>query len=136
MSSCSDLNKNLTSLAENLSTPVRMAHLLLLRSVYPNLSVEDANLVNYSNSTSNGNSWKENLSVISVRLFTAMLLIVRTLHHSRTIFDGFENVSSRDDGLFRSVFQLAAHTFRTLLQGKAGAGVLAKPADGNSDPNV
>ena len=146
MFSCGELNKNLTSLAENLSTPVRKAHLLLLRRFYPNLSAEDANMINYYfspkskdlNTANNDNSWSwmESLNVISVRLFTAMLLIVRTLHHSRTIFDGFENVSSRDDVLFRGVFQLAANTFRTLLQGKTGAGVLAKPADSNNDPNV
>eukprot|EP01036_Dinobryon_divergens_P028203 gene28203-37107_t len=144
--SCGELNKNLTSLAENLSTPVRKAHLLLLRRFYPNLSAEDANMMNYYfstkskdlNTANNDNSWSwmDSLNVISVRLFTAMLLIVRTLHHSRTIFDGFENVSSRDDVLFRSVFQLAANTFRTLLQGKTGAGVLAKPADSNNDPNI
>jgi hypothetical protein len=109
--------------------------------------VEDTNVVNNyfstksdeSDAANNDNSWswRDSLNVISVRLFTAMLLIVRTLHHSRTIFDGFENVSTRHDVLFRGVFQLAAHTFRMLLQeGKTGAGVLAKPADSNSDPNL
>ena len=145
VSSCSNLNMNLTSLAQNLSMPLRNAHLLLLRSFYPDLGVDDTNLVNFyfSSTTSkpinkidDHDSWKEYLGTISVRLFTAMLLIVRQLHHSRTIFDGFENTASNEGVQFRRVFQLAAHTFKALLQGKTGAGVLAKPAESSNEPHV
>ena len=56
-------------------------------------------------------NWKGNLSAIQSRLLTAMLLIVRKIHSQKTIFDGFENVSSKDEALFRSVWLYGTISF-------------------------
>lgn len=60
-------------------------------------------------------NWKGNLSAIQSRLLTAMLLIVRKIHSQKTIFDGFENVSSKDEALFRSVWLFGTISFANFL---------------------